>query len=88
MRVKKLYTFRKSCAYCGEEFEFDGYSYSGRMYCSKECRDNGMYIKTLRRIASKPEKKYHPGAFGLEADPWATGQLPDSVRANALWRSA
>lgn len=81
----KNYKYRKPYAMCGVEFEFMAQSYFKRDYCSKDCRDRAQTLKAQQRQDMKRLLKMTFGDFGLEVDPWATGQLPESVTRNALW---
>ena len=89
------------CDECGHYFEYWDYpgSKRKRLYCSHKCakrasnrrkalRFCGVLPPSKREIAHMPF--YVPNgpqmaAYSLEADPWKTGQLPASVRENALW---
>jgi hypothetical protein len=70
-----------TCERCGRTFTHLIWPGSIPKYCSDECRR-----KAWKKKEIKPAKmKMTAESFGLEADPWQTGQLPISVRQNALW---
>ena len=69
-------TCRNTCKVCGKEFEFFGWDDRQRELCSKAClhkwnAQNGGHHKSFE--------------YGLDYDPWKTGQLPKTVTQNALW---
>lgn len=77
-------TQKKECPICHVEFEGS----KDRRYCSDKCREEGHRRRDRARKAAKAyqnELSGSAGSWGLETDPWATGQLPAEVRANALW---
>jgi predicted nucleic acid-binding Zn ribbon protein len=79
-RVKKLVT--AECKICGKLFEARDERAS---YCSDTCREEGR--RRVKRASNWQTRidASKLGEYGLAVDPWATGQLPESVRRNALW---
>lgn len=66
---------------------------AGRLYCD-ECLNSPERLAIKRWAANRREKDRYrevqaqrlmPGQWSLAYDPWRTGQLPKSVRENALW---
>ena len=64
-----------TCEHCGRMFKRLIWPGSIPKYCSEECRRQGRKKKDIKTAER----------FGLDADPWQTGQLPLSVRQNALY---
>jgi hypothetical protein len=83
-RVKKLVTVE--CKICGKLFDSPD---KRARYCSDACRDEGhrrVEFASRSRVAWRTRIDANKlGEYGLAVDPWATGQLPESVRRNALW---
>ena len=77
-------TQKKECPICRIEFEGS----KDRRYCSDKCREEGHRRRDRARKAAKAyqnELSGSAGSWGLETDPWKTGQLPAEIRRNALW---
>lgn len=86
---KALPRSSKTCDICGKEFEaqVDG-DFHHLRYCSDACREEAHRRRDRarkQRLAAIEKQKTQIGEYALACDPWATGQLPAEVRANALW---
>lgn len=90
--------FEKVCRTCGKTWVFEDGPKMGprRVFCSDECKKKG---HNLRFFGGEWRPKGQLKAFqrtgrvatapvipkSLPEDPWKTGQLPASVRENALY---
>ena len=75
----------RACKECGTAFR----PMSGTVFCSDECRKKAAARNQAAAKAAYNERcraqRMMPGQWSLNYDPWRTGQLPKSVRENALW---
>jgi hypothetical protein len=73
----------KECPQCLTEFN----GTKDAKYCSPECRAIAAAKRAQAQREAYKEQEYRipTGSWSLDYDPWATGQLPKSVRENALW---
>ena len=76
-----------TCIECGREFTRLVWMGSKPKYCTKACRTNAWGRMQFNRRQAERVAAGVFGRFGLECDPWKTGQLPESVTRNALWRA-
>ena len=96
--VEKI-RFEKDCRTCGKTWVFEDGPKMGprRVFCSDECKQKGHnlrffggewrpkgQLKAFNRGMDLPPKP-KPITQALPDDPWKTGQLPASVRENALY---
>lgn len=78
----------KTCDICGHEFEaqVDG-DFHNLRDCSDACREEAHRRRDRarkQRLAAIKKQKTQIGEYALACDPWATGQLPETVLRNAL----
>lgn len=66
----------KVCPVCGKQFKGKN---TATLYCSQECARKACCEREKLRRKENPQC-----GWGLETDPWQTGQLPRSVTENAL----
>lgn len=89
--------FEKVCRTCGKTWVFEDGPKMGlrRVFCSDECKRKGQNLRFFGgEWRPKGQLKSFQRGMGLTPkpitqampdDPWKTGQLPVSVRENALW---
>lgn len=75
---------KHECPECHVEFE----GTKDVKYCSPECRAKAAARRAQAQREAYKEQEYRipAGSWGMSFDPWATGQLPESVLRNALVR--
>lgn len=74
--ARRKHMCRNVCKVCGKEFEFLGWDNRQREICSPVC---------LHKWNAQMGGHHKGFCYGLEYDPWTTGQLPKTVTQNALW---
>lgn len=81
-------TITLTCPECGEEFQVQNVGAERcRVYCNPDCEKKSRSRRQLAAYYRRKEREQSGQAqhhIQLE-DPWTTGQLPSSVRMNALW---